>query len=521
MKILIVDDEVIIRTGLCMVIDWKELGMTLLPPAESAEEALACLQEQQPDIVLTDIRMTGMDGIELAREMKQLQPDAEVIILTGYDDFGYAQKALREGVTDYLLKTSGPEEIIRAVMKAKQNLQAKWELKKQGEAQETALRNQQFGQWLTGSGNRAADLTGFEAAKSWLEQSSVLCTEPSGGCVPMRVLMVGVSGWGDDRFGDLMLEAGGNQLLEFLPCVTLLKNHAIIVVTRSGEGWSGTRQLEKAIDKVRDTLKCELFAAAGDIVSSLEELRRSYEEAAKVYTYRVLFGDRGLYEMKDIAYRQGGRVVCSGKEENELSALLVNNNAPRLHQWTSRIVKEQLEDPETTPATLSTYLQSVIIAAHRWLDRAKEEPGKPAVPVPSLAFEPGGRLEDELFRLLLPVMNEFHQFASDSRFSYIHRATAYIRNHIDQPLTLSQVANFVHLNPNHFSEVFKKETGQGYIEFVTRERMLRASNILLTTPKKISEIAGEVGYEDMKYFSQQFKKIMGCTPSEYRQSSTK
>ncbi|ANS76580.1 hypothetical protein AWM70_20005 [Paenibacillus yonginensis] len=529
MNVLIIDDEVIIRTGLCTVIDWSELGMHLLPPAESAEEALERLLTERPDIVLTDIRMAGMDGIQLAKEIREKLPDAEIIILTGYDDFGFAQRALRQGVTDYLLKTSDPEEIIKSVMKAKQNLQMKRELKRQGDVQAAALRKQHFEAWLTGNAAGSGDPDGlvYKSVTEWLEQTGVFRKLPDGRPQAMRVLLVGASGWGHDRFSGLMLGAAESQLSELLSGITLLRNNMIIAVAGVTPGWSGERQLGKVISRVRDTLRCDIFAAAGNEVYAAGELRRSYEEALKVYEYRVVFGDRGLFELKDVEDRQGGRTVCSEREESELSSLLMNNNGSQLHDWTTAIVRERLEDPETTPAALQAFLQSIVIGAHRWLDRAKETASAAqsstgqagAGATPAISFEPGVVLEDELFKLLLSVMNEFHQLVSDGRYSYIHRAIAYIRNHLGEHLTLQQVAGFVHLNPNHFSEVFKRETGQGFSEFVIRERMQRAANILLTTQKKISEVAGEVGYEDIKYFSQQFKKMMGSTPTEYRQLS--
>lgn len=519
MNILIVDDEAIIRMGLSTVIDWEELGMHLLPPAESAEEVLQRIPAERPDVVLTDIRMSGMNGIELAGEIKQRLPDAEIIILTGYDDFSYAQQALREGVTDYLLKTSGPEEVIKAVMKAQHNLNVKREAAEQGAVSAAALRSRLLEEWLTGAGRHSSETAAYKPVRDWLQQNGVISDGHAVRNQPMRVVLVGASGWGDGRFSELMLGSAENRLQELLPCVTLIRNRTIIVALRAEEGWAGLRSLEKALNRVTEMLKCDLFAAAGEMAYSLPELPRSYREAAKVYTYRVLFGDSGLYGMKDIGQRRGGRTVCSEQEERELLGLLIQNVATQMHAWTQRIVAAQLEDPDTTPAALQAYLQSIIIVAHRWLDRNREVGGGEPAAVPIFAFEAGVRLEDELFRQLLSVMNEFHQGASDSRYAYIQRAIAYIRNHLNQQLSLQQVAGFVHLNPNHFSEVFKRETGQGYMEFVTRERMLRAGRLLLTTQKKIGEIAGEVGYEDMKYFSQQFKKMMGSTPSEYRISN--
>ncbi len=122
MKIMIVDDEVIIRTGLATVIKWQDLGLKLLEPAASAEEAIARIPNEKPDILLTDIRMTGKNGLELAEEAKAILPELDIIILTGFDDFNYTQKAIRQGVNDYLLKTSRPDDIIRTVLRAKQRI---------------------------------------------------------------------------------------------------------------------------------------------------------------------------------------------------------------------------------------------------------------------------------------------------------------------------------------------------------------------------------------------------------------
>ncbi|MBP1992110.1 response regulator [Paenibacillus eucommiae] len=520
MKIMIIDDEVIIRTGLCTVIDWKELGLTLLEPAESAEEALERIPAEKPHIVLTDIRMPGMDGIQLAKEIKSYLPDTEIVILTGYDDFAYAQQALREGVTDYLLKTSGPEEIIKAAMKAKKNILDKWESMKQKTEQAAAMRNQLFERMLTGSGEGAAPVDiSMAPVRDWLEQNQVIREGPGGSCQPMRVTLVGASGWGEGTSSSLLLGAVENILSDLLPCVTLLKKDKVIVVSQTDEGLTGTRQLEKAIHRMRDTLKCAVFAAAGDTTTSVEDLQRSYKEAENLYSFRILFGDQGLFTTSDIERCVGGRTVCSQKEESELSAILMSNDAVQLRRWSNEIVREQMEDTKVTPATLRAFLQSIVIVAHRWLDRAMENRNVEKRGVQLLSFEPDTKPHEELFKLLLSVMNAFHELVSDSRYSYIHRAIVYIREHLDQHLTLQQVAKFVHLNPNYLSEVFKKEMGLSYIEFITQERMNRAANILRSTDKKVSEIALEVGYEDMKYFSQQFKKYMGRTPSEFRQFS--
>lgn len=150
MKLLIVDDEVIIRTGLSTVIKWEENGIELLAPAASAEEALMRIPIECPDIILTDIRMTGMTGLELSREVKRNFPYIEIVILSGFDDFAYAQQAMREGISDYLLKNSRPGDIMTAVMRVKQRIVSKREADHQGAIHQTAFRWKQLDRFLRG-----------------------------------------------------------------------------------------------------------------------------------------------------------------------------------------------------------------------------------------------------------------------------------------------------------------------------------------------------------------------------------
>jgi two-component system response regulator YesN len=215
MRLMIVDDEIIIREGLCTVIDWKELGIELLSPASSAEEALERILREKPHILLTDIRMSGKNGIELSREVKEMLPDTEIVILTGYDDFIYAQQALREGVTDYLIKTSPPEEIIKAAMKAKQNIMKKWEAMRQESMQKAALNNQLLERLVT------TGLEGDDAAltqvKLWFRKRGILGESEK---QSLQVMLLSASGWEDES---LVQGASESILHEMLPSVTLIK----------------------------------------------------------------------------------------------------------------------------------------------------------------------------------------------------------------------------------------------------------------------------------------------------------
>lgn len=514
MKIMIVDDESIIRTGLTTVIDWKELGLRLLPAASSAEEAWERIPIEKPHIVLTDIRMYEMSGIELAGEVKKLLPDTEVIILTGYDDFTYAQQALRENVTDYLLKTSPPEEIIQAVLKARQRIVAKWEAQKQESAKISALRKQLLGQLLTGL-PPASDSD--EPLIAWMKERNVLrsCDEPPYGA-PLRVIVLTATGWGDE-LSELLLGAVENMLNELLDMVGMLQDDKIVIITPASATITNYDRFEHAIQLAEQTLKCTIFAAVGRTVQTPAELALSYDMAIHIFTYRHLLDQRGIHRIDTIQRRHGGRTVCSQAEEAELAGILLENNALRLRQWVNRLIEEKRLHPESTPETYAAFAQSMIIAGYRWLERVKGVHSI-ATNVDRCVHPPSVQAEPDVYRQLASVMNAYHEEIASGPQAYVTKAMGYIRTHLDENITMQDVAEFVHLHPSHFSEMFKKEAGMAYIEFVTQERMQLAMHYLKTTEMKISEIAGKVGYRDIKYFGQQFKKHTGKTPSEYQQS---
>ncbi|CAM3212675.1 AraC family transcriptional regulator [Paenibacillus lupini] len=513
MKIMIVDDEVIIRNGLSTVINWEELGFKLLPPAASAEEALARFPDEQPNIVLSDIQMTGMNGINLAAEIKMKWPDTEIIILTGFDMFSYAQQAIREGVSDYLLKSSRPEEIIRAAMKAKQRLQVRWESIKKESRGRSAFRDRLL-ESLTREGTLSDQ--SVESASELLPHLGL--EEPP---LSLQVLLLAASGWGgrpDDS--SLAHFAVANIVQEILPCETLLHKDRVLVVMNNKAGET-VDKLEKELGRVSRKLKCKLYVAVGSTVGSIEELRRSFKEAEHAFTYRSISSTNEdtfiRYEL--VKDRTGGKRVCSEEEEARFIAIAKSGSIIDLRHWVDETIAAQLSDPEVTPDSLQAYLNSIVLSGHRFLERVTATVGEPPPVAEPLRPDVLNQSENSyvvLFRLLNSIMDLYRETMSGDRVSYIKRAITYIRDHLDRNLTLQQVAKHVHLNPNHFSEVFKRETGFTYIEFVTKERISRAKELLDSTPIKISDIAGRVGYEDVKYFGQLFKKATGQTPSEYR-----
>jgi two-component system response regulator YesN len=270
---------------------------------------------------------------------------------------------------------------------------------------------------------------------------------------------------------------------------------------------------------IEKQLKCAMFTAIGSTVQQVTELQASYDDALFTFSFKDLPRTASILTYEAIQARTGGRTVCAISEERELAELLHRGDVGALRYWIKQIIQREWSDPEVTPSSMKDFLNSVVLSGHRWLERvvgAAEYERIVSTRLTNEPFDLSASLEDQMHQRLQSFSVNYHGAASGTPESSIQRARVYIRENLHKNLSLKDVADWVHWNPNHFSEMFKRETGITYIEFVKRERIEKAIHILQETPAKVSEVAHEVGYEDVKYFSQLFKKYTGKTPSEFR-----
>ncbi|TBL75740.1 response regulator [Paenibacillus thalictri] len=520
MKILIVDDEVIIRTGLAKVIKWKEIGLELLDPAASAEEALRRIPEERPHILLTDIRMKHMNGLDLAEKAREIIPELETIILSGYDDFVYMQQAIRQGVSDYLLKTSRPEEIMKTVLQVKQRIEDKWKHHNQDQYKNQEIRKRLFERWIIEGETTPVDA---ELLPFYLPQ---LFAGQTASGDRLQVFIITAEGWGDSPGSvSLLLFAVDNMLHELLPGETLIYKQRIVLVTcREQQAVELDAYPAAVLQKIKSLLKCRLHIAIGKTVRRREQLHDAYRAADYAFSYKTVL-DQPVLMFADIAARKGGKTVCTQDEEHELSAILLEDDSVALKNWVISYVQPELDNPQTTIDSLESLVHSAALSAHRWLERAVSATGRSGMIEEQLQpFQLKADqvfLKDALFQHLLSIMELFHHRLAGGQTTHTQKAMAYIREHVGKDISLQQVAKYVHLHPNHLSEVFKKEAGLTFGDYVTRQKIERAKEILSVSPAKIAEIAGTVGFDDFKYFSQVFKKITGMTPSEFREEASR
>ncbi|WP_408011077.1 helix-turn-helix domain-containing protein [Pseudalkalibacillus sp. A8] len=497
MKVLIVDDEIIIREGMRKVVPWSENGFELLETASSAEEAIKRISEEMPDILLTDIRMKGKSGLDLAAYVYDCKLAIEVIVLTGYDEFAYAQEALRQGVCDYLLKTSAPDDILRAVQKAKDRLE----------------HTKEHVQWKQGERERMISALMKRLLHKIADPGDVnrLCELiPELNKAPIQLLLI-----------DQLLQPSQLAYYEKLWKTYVFGkwvpyNEKTVIIVQRDTRLEDDYLLRMATKKITQLLHQPVFA--GTVVSSLTELSSSFEQATSLILYKWLLPDRTLIGAEDIKSRVGiPHIERLPDHEEELFNYMKIGNHEDLKRWLIDLIGWLFAHPQATPGSIHLYVQTLFIATIRFVNRVALSSGQEACNYKSLpsAAEWFPSPEQTLPPLFLQVMDDYQKQANRQN-SYVQTAIYYIEQKIGESLTLYKVANHVHIHPNYLSNMIRKETGKSYVELLTELRMKKAEELLLHSDAKVKDISKLVGYADWKYFTNQFKKHTGMTPSKYR-----
>jgi two-component system response regulator YesN len=523
-KVFLADDEIVVREGIRSNFPWEQTDFMLAGEAPDGDMALSMLQDIKPDILITDIRMPFMDGLELCRAVSASMPWMYIVILSGYDDFAYAREAISLGVKEYLLKPVSGQELlqvlnhiadcIREDKRRQANLrQFRDQLASSGQL----LKQRLLGDLVAGAPEpdvmeraRALQMSlvagryltmvvdlGREpvSAEETRAAESVLCrlSESSGGTVCM--------GQAQGRFVMLVMGDDNNDIEE------------------------RTYGLAQAVkfDVERNT-ELKPLMAIGTTVVTLGEVPHSYADAcALLRTLREAENanrDRRIVGMLDIAPQE--------------SLSLVNVKVPQVYE------KLRNASPSEADGILSDYIRSIgqtaaqsklminyvfvdiVLSASRII---RDCGGDPQEIIPS-AFQPDGRsasastLEEAMAmaRELLRAALSYRDEQGSARYGVvIRKAKSFIDEHFSNPdLTLRDVAGHVALSNNHFCTVFSQETGVTFTEYLTSVRLQKAKQLLRDQQMRTSDVAFGVGYNDPHYFSYLFKKNTGLAPRDNR-----
>ena len=531
LKVFLVEDEFVVREGIKNNIDWSGHGYDFCGEAGDGEVAYSMIQKLKPDIVITDIKMPFMDGLTLSHMIKSEFPWIEIIILTGYEDFQFAREAIKIGVSCYLLKPVNGESIMKEVDALSEKIREKKAEREAAQRYEeemrerTELDKRDFFNTLIKGGASASDLIA-EAKKLSIDISA------------LRYNIMLLKIWSDKHdIGEfsnsvLRVEETVRAIADELGAVFFdFTVEGTALLFKGDDDKDIKRKIDRAVAKMKDLFSgykhIRYFGAIGQTVGRITEIHTSFDWASRAYAHLYLTSENAFLvgsaeglrpetnvdipseiDPKHIDRRLMKRFLRGG-EVSEISFFLeeyLNNIGD--HALRSKMLRQYI--------AMDVYF-CVADFVENELGLSKEEMEQ------KISFPDGEVLLDEnkthdYLSEILGTALDLREDHSLGRYHDVMKdAITYISEHYsDEELSLNTLAAQVNFSPNHLSSIFKQETGQPFIKYLTDYRMNMAKELLRRSSKKSNEIGIMVGYKDPHYFSYLFKKTQGVTPTQYR-----
>lgn len=543
LKIFLAEDEVVVRETIKRMIPWEELGFELVGEAADGEMALPLLIRQQPDLLITDIKMPFMDGLTLARLAKKEIPGLKVVILSGYDDFNYAKQAIGIGVEDYLLKPITKNALIERLSEIRSRYEHE---KTQKEYYEKFQREMQAYEKNSSRDFFEALVDGSMDMMEVYKRAEKLGLDIVAEAYNVLIFTMNCdedfSGQRDEYSS---WEAESLELLE-----NFFAGHSSAMLFRSdifsyGVLLKGQRETieentRACVDEIRKILsrqdgRREWFLAVGQSVERLSQIQKSYHTASRAFSQRYLYDENILYydemetmehpggqaETEDNAYLQ--KVDVNALNPAILQKFLSNG----LQEETENFVKDYFYAIGQEPMESLVFRNYVILNVRfsvisfiKGLGCDTNE--MESADTEEVLAESGKNMESAIAyakKMISQAIEIRDQNSGNKNRSILKTAVDFIDSHyMEEDISLNTVANVANVSSNHFSALFSQNMGQTFIEYLTTLRMNKAKELLRCTGMRSSEIAGEIGYKDAHYFSYLFKKTQGMTPSDYRKA---
>ncbi|MGG4555023.1 response regulator [Paenibacillus humicus] len=546
-KLILADDEADVREGLAEQIDWAGLGFMVMDTAENGKEAAELIEKHVPDVVVTDIQMPFMSGLQLSDWIRTHYPSTKIIILTGFEEFEYAQQAIRLQIDEYLLKPFSSGELAEVLRKVKRNIDE--ELAERENVQSLTAHYRQSLPILQSlflsslvsrrlpdaeirekSRNYELDLDGDGYMVSVISVDSlVLPEEEKGGSGGSSA--ASPPSLRDMKDNQLQLFAVLNiadEIMERERYGRAFIHHDVVVLLTicpdNDKEHISARTLE-ILEEIRFSvaryLKLSVTAGGGSVVRNLSDLTISYEDAQQALDYRLILGHNKVIWIHDVESRQSIPFIYDDTREKELTRCLKVGSDLELQDLLDELFSVMV-DSKVSYEDFQVHLLEMLTTVIR------------------VAKESGVNL-DQLFGNEGALLGHFAKInhaseaktwfngicaklrssiASDRQSSYsqlVAEAKAYIEgNFHDSDMSINKVCRHLHISTGYFSNIFKREMKMTFVNYLLGVRMEAAQYLLRSTELKAFEIAERVGFTDPNYFSFCFRKKFGISPKEYR-----
>ncbi len=530
-RLLIIDDEELIRKGVLARLDYLRIELEDAQEAAGGREALALLEEEPADIVLTDIRMPDMDGLAFIEEARKRWPLMKFVVISGYAEFEYAERSLELGVSAYLLKPISNDALKDVMEKLFTAIRDEDSVRKTL-LEQAKLENQRKEYLLE------TEINGLlgEREKPYLEKDIYpalyeRCPQMlDGGAGKFLVVIINIDArsYEQSRF-----QREDRELLRFAirnvfdelpsPCEKVIVNNLNKKDQLYALFWGKQEkqlrgEVERIFLKMKSLLeyKMSLYLTFGVSSASAHVNESSCREAKEALYQRVIYGRSNLYFYEDMLMIQ--KIQFPVMELNLLQQYLQRRDLDNIRVMIWEIFSGERILKYHAPYVRMIWIRILNLLIHNLGESAnRPEVVKKMLDGFSVSEEIDRieELQDRYVQLVIDCMGDENPGEANAR-SKVQLAVHYIDQHYNEDISVNELAERYGMSSNYFSSLFKKEMQQSTVAYITNLRIAKAMEYLQRTDKSVVEIARNVGYEDCNYFFRVFKKEAGVTPQQYR-----
>ncbi|WP_027630343.1 response regulator [Ruminiclostridium cellobioparum] len=524
-KVMLVDDEENTRNLLKLILDWESLGFVIAGEASSGQEGLNLMEELKPDLVISDIRMPFMDGLEFAGLVAENYPDVKVIILTAYEEFEYAKKGIKMGISDFLLKPVKRAEIKESVENLRNKIMSEQTDREEYEKVRKRLKEslpflrEKFLNELLFSRPQPSDMGermeyyGLSGLCKYFQIAAVSPAKSLKGQDPEN-----------DMVQELLYLDTIKQYFKADSGVVVFPDfNSNAVIINSQREINLFQCCEHIKTLILNKFKCNVSIGVGNCHSDINQLRQGYKEAIEALNYKLIYGNNLVISYRDICIQKGNsRTVETRVETEEILFFIRAGLDEKVHELIDRKFEEISGITSTNSNEVRVFAISLITSILSTISEFELNTGDFFTSVSEVYSHILGlgnipEMKEYIIAISKRITCKIKLLRENKKNNLMDKVITYIEDNIQNAdLTLTSLAANFYINPSYLSRTFKQHTGFNFVEYLTRLRIQKAIEYFGKYDRMAYEVAESVGIPDPNYFGKCFKKYTGYSVNDYK-----
>lgn len=533
-KIMIVDDEEEIRLGIIKKIDWEANGFIIVGDAENGQDALEKIEKFQPDVVMTDIKMPFMDGLQLGQKLVDIMPSTKIVIFSGCDDFEYAHRAIKINVIEYVLKPINSIELIEVLKRLKEQLDREYDEKRNLEIlyrhyiESLPVIREQFlvgaiegrvneNQWIEQSEKLGIDFKAKYLSVALIHADGTLISEEiNNSSIQKESALISIS----------IKKIVDENIEKYCRFISFPYSDMIVVIGNFEEKEDilsfikGLNEVCKIYERI---MGLTISAGIGYAYSNPAEIRFSYRAAQSALEYRFILGTGKAIYIDDVEPDNSIQLQFDEQEEQAMLNAIKISSEEEIQTIIDKLFSK-IEDLLLPLNKYRIYIMEIMTSLLKLVQAYNLDVNKIFGENFNCysyldSFSSIHEAKKWFIKKAIKVNVYIKRERINSSMLLVEKAKQYIReNYSDYDISVEKLCSKLHVSPTYFSTIFKRETEMNFVNFLTTVRLEQAVKLLNTTDDKTYVIADKVGYPEANYFSYVFKRKFGVSPSKYRKN---